>query len=245
MALKEKEAIIMGEARDPIRVLIPGLSLKIDAAGTGVIEPNSLGNYGGPMGNTYWVDRTPGGATATTALYSYDSFADITGLNHGEKTIFPLGYQISTWQNPSHTSIGAGATKACRIQMAWITSTESITTTIVDPDTLLAYLYSLSDDHSFNELVGYGWETWNTDTSLGTGATVPIEKDVFGALLPTATRRWTTRVYLWIDNDYVDSATTGFWEIAPSLINIPQRVVKESDLEYIMRLQRLANRSEF
>lgn len=224
----------------PLRAYFPGLSLAL--SGGGAIAPNTstTDTFNG-LGQQQWISLLP--ASATQALYTTYQDIDLSGLTYGEKTIMPLGYQVSQWGSPDHTYGPASTSKACTIKQLWLCSDTPMAPEPYNnaPQLITGNQYSLYDDEAMASLVGGSWRKWNTDTAIQTGAMVQVGGDSYGNLTPVAADKLYTRCWIWIDNTFAASASDGNWEIYPSMITIPQSIEKESDLQWIMRLQRLAN----
>ena len=225
----------------PLRAFYPGLSLAMSDGGN--IEPTavSVDTFLG-RGQQQWKNILA--ASAAQALYTTYQNIDLSGLTLGEKTMMPMGYQVSTWGSPEHTYGIVSTTKACVVKQLWVCSDAPIPEEPYynAPQLITGNLFSLYDDESIGSLIGASWQSWNTDTAIQTGSMVQVGADSYGNLTPVAADMLYTRCWIWINNTFTSiSATDGNWEIYPSMITIPQDVKKESDLEWIMRLQRLAN----
>tara|TARA_Y100000361_G_scaffold152739_1_gene172902 strand:- start:73 stop:771 length:699 start_codon:yes stop_codon:yes gene_type:complete len=224
----------------PLRAFYPGLSLALSAGGS--IAPiaapgdNFLGR-----GQQQWQSLLP--ASAIEALYTTYQNIDLSGLTMGEKTMMPMGYQVSTWGSPEHTWGPTSSSKACMIKQLWVCSDAPIPEEPYNnsPQLITGNMFSLYDHEAIASLIGGSWQSWNTDSAIQTGSMVQVGADSYGNLTPVAADMLYTRCWIWINNAFASSAADGNWEIYPSMITIPQDVKKESELEWIMRLQRLAN----
>lgn len=230
---------------------MPGLSLNLigtGAGGTNTILPDATGAFGANGSNDYWTQlETP---ARTTALFGFDTFSDITGLVRGSQTLFPVSWTANQWLHPKiayfATAGSAAAVKAYEVDIVWISSTskpDALPTSTHLEEYITGNQYSLTDDKSFSELVGYGWSSFSTEGQLTTSATAKTGAGSFGYLAPTASTRLYHRCFVRIMNwSPSDAGTQDKLEIFPSVITIGQEIDAESDLEYIMRLQRLAIR---
>ena len=229
------------EMKAPLRAFYPGLSLAMSH--TGNIEPNTVaGDNFLELGQQQWKAILP--ASPASQLYTTSQTIDLSGLTLGEKTMMPLGFQVSTWGCPEHTFGVVSTSKACTVKQLWVCSDAPVPEEPYNnsPMRITGNLYSLYDNESIASLIGGSWQSWNTDTAIQTAAMVQVGADSYGNLTPVAADMLYTRSWIWIDNGITGiSATDGNWEIFPSMITMPQEVQKESDLQWIMRLQRLAN----
>ena len=77
----------------PLRAFYPGLSLALSHGGN--IEPNTTpgDNFLG-LGQQQWKAILP--ASAAGQLFTTSQTIDLSGLTLGEKTMMPLGFQVST-----------------------------------------------------------------------------------------------------------------------------------------------------
>ena len=238
------------DPRNPIRCLVPGLSLNLIGTGGGgsnQILPDASGAFGQDGSNSYW--DTIGTPTYDSAMFRFDTFSDITGLVRGEQTLFPVSWNATPWLNPKAAYFGAAPAnvKAYEFDMIWFSTTsEPDALDIATPgweERIIGAQYSLQDNKTFTELVGYGWSSFTTEGQVTTAATVKTGSGSFGYLTPTASTRIYHRCFLRVTNwSASNAATADKMEIFPSVITIGQEIDRESDLEYIMRLQRLAIR---
>ena len=235
------------DPRNPIRELIPGLSLQLVKSGTNNIEPAPTSAFAADGSNTRWTQL--GTAATDMGMFMFEGYTDITGLVRGEQTLFPVSWSSNPWLNPKVAFYGTGdaANKAYEFDMVWYTSTsepEALdTSSTFWDDYIIATQYSLVNDQTFTELVGYGWSSFSTEGQLTTSQTAKTGSGSFGYLTPTASTRLHHRCFVRVLNWSADvSGRQDFMEIFPSVITIGQEIDRESDLEYIMRLQRLAVR---
>lgn len=237
------------DPRNPIRCLVPGLSIGLigtGGGGTNTILVDSSGAFGSDGSNNYW--EQVGTPAYDSALFRYDTFTDITGLTRGEQTLFPISWNATPWLNPKIAYYGAGtaAVKAYELDIVWFTATsepDALPTGTHFEEYITGSQYSLVNNRTFTELVGYGWSSFSTEGQLTTSATAKTGSGSFGYLTPTASTRLYHRCFVRVLNwSPSNSGTVDKLEVFPSVITIGQEIDKESDLEYIMRLQRLAIR---
>tara|TARA_R100000963_G_scaffold33097_1_gene25189 strand:- start:194 stop:925 length:732 start_codon:yes stop_codon:yes gene_type:complete len=239
------------EPRNPIRELIPGLSLDLVKSGSNTITFEADSVFGLDGSNGRWTQH--GTPALDLGLFEFQGYTDITGLVRGEQTLFPVSWSANPWLHPKIAYYGTGdaANKAYEVDIVWYTTTsepdEVDAAAAAGPaywdDYVMGTQFSLVNAQTFTELVGYGWSSFSTEGQLTTSATVKTGSSSFGYLTPTASTRLHHRCFVAVKNWRGD--TTGAIdkvEIYPSVITIGQEIDRESDLEYIMRLQRLAVR---
>ena len=239
------------DPRNPIRCLVPGLSLNLigtGVGGTNQIVPDSSGAFGQDGSNTYW--DTIGTPTYDSAVFQYDTFSDVTGLVRGEQTLFPVYWNATPWLNPKaawFSTTASAQVKAYELDMIWFSTTSKPDALDISTpgweERISGAQYSLQDNKTFTELVGYGWSSFTTEGQVTTSATLKTGSGSFGYLTPTASTRIYHRCFLRVTNwSPSNSATSDKIDIFPSVITLGQEIDRESDLEYIMRLQRMAIR---
>jgi hypothetical protein len=238
------------DPRNPIRELIPGLSLDLVKSGSNTITFDSTSAFAADGSNGQWTQL--GTPAVDMGLFVFDGYSDITGLVRGEQTLFPVSWSATPWLNPKIAYFAGSGTpdaqnKAYEVDIVWYTATsepEEIDASITYwDDYAIATQYSLFNNQTFTELVGYGWSSFSTEGQLTTSATAKTGSGSFGYLTPTASTRLYHRCFVRVLNWSPDvTGRQDIIEIYPSVITIGQEIDRESDLEYIMRLQRLAIR---
>lgn len=166
----------------------------------------------------------------------YPGKISLAGLVRQGKTLNPLGYSVSRWTPPS-MEIDSGTVD---LYIHWVTSTRQIPAPLFQPAG--AAEYGIASQETFNDLVGYQTQAWTSDSTISSLLMRPIDTQTFGTLQPTANDDLYTlcqvsfRLSAVADNDAV--------LIPPSVVTIPQEIVKEDELEYIYRLKRFNDLSQ-
>ena len=233
--------------RNPIRELIPGLSLDLVKSGSNTITFDATSAFAADGSNGRWTQL--GTPAYDQGIFMFEGYSDITGLVRGEQTLFPVSWNATPWLNPkmAYYGTGDGANKAYEIDIVWFSSTsepEEIDTSVTYwEEYLMATQFSLVNNQTFTELVGYGWSSFTTEGQVTTSTMAKSGSGSFGYLTPTASTRLYHRCFVRVLNWRADvTGVSDIIEIYPSVITIGQEIDRESDLEYIMRLQRLAIR---
>ena len=215
---------------EPLRWFIPYTSFISEGDGTWTIQV--FEGSGGP-----WEWQTYSESSKSlTALYS--GTIDLGGLERQAKTLNPLGYSVARWACPS---IANSVANGVILQCTWVTSIKPIPDALVDE---LSLAYSIESAQDYSELIGFQCQTFSTDNALNVGTFKPVDTQTMGALQATAVP--TLHTQLMVDITCA-TATTGTGEdrtaiyLPPSVVTIPQDIVKEEDLEYIYRLKRYAD----
>lgn len=169
---------------------------------------------------------------ALTAFYS--GTIDLGGLERQGKTLNPLGYSVARWACPSVANNVAGGVI---LQCTWVTSIKPIPDALVSD---LSLAYSIESEQDFSELVGWQCQTFSTDSALNVASFKPVDTQTMGALQATAVPTLHTQFMVDITwtNDTDDNCAV---YLPPSVVTIPQEIVKEEDLEYVYRLKRYAD----
>ncbi len=166
----------------------------------------------------------------------YPGRISLGGLVRQGKTLNPLGYSVSRWFSPT-LEINSGTAD---LFIHWVTSTRQIPAPLFTPGG--AAEYGIAGGETYNDLVGYQTQTWTSDSTISSLLMRPIDTQTFGTLQPTVNDDLYTLCQVSIqlsavaDNDVI--------LIPPSVVTIPQEIMKEDELEYIYRLKRFNDLSQ-
>lgn len=214
---------------EPLRWFIPYTAFISNGDGTWSIQVLS-----GSGGSWEW-ETSNANVQSLTAFYS--GTLDLGGLERQGKTLNPLGYSVARWACPSVANNVAGGTI---LQCTWVTSIKPI------PDALVSGLslaYSIESEQDYSELVGWQCQTFSTDSALNVDSFKPVDTQTMGALQATAVP--TLHTQMMVDITCAANTSDSFAiYLPPSVVTIPQDIVKEEDLEYIYRLKRYADSNQ-
>ena len=205
--------------------------------------PDMLATY--VSGTSSWTITDAMGAapdvaweiTANTPLLlsmNYRSEIDLKGLQTDYLTFNPLSYFVQRWSLPATSLVGAvGGNTGVTITQHWVTSTKPIPADF----NILKWSYDQTYGPSYDELVGYHHETYTND-STGSSTLMQIrDAQTLGTLQPTTAAKLYTLTRIVIIP--IEAATnTNEVGVGPAVVTMAQEIVKESDLQYIMRTKR-------
>jgi len=178
-----------------------------------------------------WVETSN-----SPVLYAANYFSeiDLSGLQVDYKTFNPLSYFVQRWTPPASALVGASTgAPGCTIAQHWVTSTKPIPAAF----NVNEITYSQTYGPSYDELVGYHFQTWTNDTTGSSTLMQMRDSQTLGALqATTAQKLYTmTRVAIIPQEAPSNGNTAG---IGPAVVTMAQEIVKETDLQYIMRTKR-------
>ena len=212
----------------PLRWFIPYTAFVSNGDGTWDIQVFSDG-----AGDWQWETYS---ANAESLTAFYPGTIDLGGLERQSKTLNPLGYSVARWSCPS---IANSVTGGVILQCTWVTSIKPIPDALVSD---LSLAYSIESEQDYSELVGWQCQTFSTDAALNVGTFKPVDTQTMGALQATAVPTLHTQLMVDITcaaATQTDPKTAVY--LPPSVVTIPQDIVKEEELEYVYRLKRYAD----
>ena len=223
---EEEDEMIM-PVHEPIRWFTSDL---LATYSTGTSTWTATDAFGNAL-DVGWVETTN-----SPALYAANYFSeiDLSGLKVDYKTFNPLSYFVQRWTPPASALVGAATgAPGCNITQHWVTSTKPIPASF----NINEITYTQTYGPSYDELVGYHFQTWTNDTTGASTLMQLRDSQTLGVLqATTAQKLYTfTRVMIVPQEAPSNGNAAG---IGPAVVTMAQEIVKETDLQYIMRTKR-------
>ena len=228
--IEEEDEMIM-PVHEPVRWFTSDL---LATYSTGTNTWTATDAFGNAL-DVGWVETSN---SATLYAANYFSEIDLSGLQADYKTFNPLSYFVQRWTPPASELVaasGSGAT-GCTIAQHWVTSTKPIPAAF----NVNEITYSQTYGPSYDELVGYHFQTWTNDTTGASTLMQMRDSQTLGALqATTAQKLYTmTRVAIIPGLGATTPSNNNVAAVGPAVVTMAQEIVKESDLQYIMRTKR-------
>tara|TARA_Y100001963_G_scaffold152844_1_gene238432 strand:- start:666 stop:1322 length:657 start_codon:yes stop_codon:yes gene_type:complete len=204
---------------EPLRWFTPAASFTFTTAG---------GTWTQAAGQGWHI--VANSAVGISAYYPLES--DLAGMIRQEKTLNPIGFMPARWGLPAVDFDTNPVNLIMTIQ--WLTSVQEINWPLNQGETS----YAIDSNETYDELVGMQIQQFTNDASTPF-AVRQIDMQTLGTLQPTAhDRLWHGLQFECIFDASISSSDEVTVAVPPSVVTIPQEIMKEEDLQYIYRLKR-------